>query len=194
MTEDVAGADIPVFSPRLDELMASMLAGETPNVGRFCGYCYTPLSKKAPECAHCHRTTAAFEPVAKIPRDFFELYKRMRKREALIVNSFAFGGLALGLVLFILLVALAVYRLHQSLWALAGATAVLIIGGRVFAGILGGWIGDSIGYDYAHRKLVDEWHEYEREREERLGRAAAHEDSSHDAAMAGERGAASAQT
>ena len=194
MSEQTVESDIPVFSKRLDELMASMLAGETPNVGRFCGYCYTPMSKKASECPHCDRTTSAYEPVAKIPLDFFELYKRMRKREALIVNSFAFGGLGLGLVLFILLVALAVYRLHQSLWALAGATAVLIIGGRVFAGILGGWIGDSIGYDYAHRKLVDEWHEYEHARETRLGRASAYEDAAHDATPASDRSAASAQS
>jgi hypothetical protein len=194
VSEEFGGSDIPVFSPRLDELMASMLAGETPNVGRFCGYCYTPLRKKAIECQHCGRSVSAYQPVAKIPLDFFELYKRMRKREALIVNSFAFGGLGLGLLLFILLVALAVYRLHQSLWALAGATAVLIIGGRVFAGILGGWIGDSIGYDYAHRKLVDEWREYEQEREERLGRAATPAAPPQDATTANDRSTASAQS
>ncbi len=174
MTGSPQTADIPVFSPRLDELMASMLAGEAPNVGRFCGYCYTPLSRKAEACPHCGRTTAQFEPVAKIPIDFFDLYRRMRKREAIIVNTFAFAGLALGLLLFILLVALAVYRLHQSLWALGGATVALIVGGRIFAGLLGGWIGDSIGYDYAHRKLIVEWQDYERAREARLGRPSAY--------------------
>ena len=43
-------SDIPVFSPRLDELMGAMIKGEAPNVGRFCGYCYTPLGKKRDEC------------------------------------------------------------------------------------------------------------------------------------------------
>jgi rRNA maturation protein Nop10 len=165
--------DIPVFSERLDTLMAAMIEGEAPNVGRFCGYCYTPLGKKADACSHCGRTTSRFEPVAKIPSDFFDLYRRMRKRESLVVNSFAFAGLGLGLILFIVLVAIAVYRFNQSLWMLAAATAVLIVGGRVFAGLLGGWIGDSIGYDFAHRRLVAEWTDYEREREERLGRAPA---------------------
>ncbi len=164
---------IPVFSERLDTLMAAMLKGEAPNVGRFCGYCYTPLRKKADACSHCARSASDYEPVAKIPAGFFDLYKHMRKRESLIVNSFAFAGLGLGLLLFIVLVAVAVYRFDQSLWMLAGATAVLIVGGRVFAGILGGWIGDSIGYDFAHKRLVDEWAVYEREREERLGRAPA---------------------
>ena len=45
---------------------------------------------------------------------------------------------------------------------------MLIVGGRIFAGILGGWIGDQIGYNYAHRKLAVEWDAYEREREARL--------------------------
>jgi hypothetical protein len=156
--------DIPVFSPRLDEIMGAMLKGAIPNVGRFCGYCYTPVGKKAEECAHCGRDVASWPPVDRLPTEFLDLYRRMRRRESLIVNSFAFAGLALGLLLFIALVGLAVYRFDQNLWLLAGATAVFIIGGRVFAGLLGGWIGDAIGYDYAHRKLVEEWREYERER------------------------------
>jgi hypothetical protein len=165
-----APGDIPVFSERLDTLMSAMLDGEAPNVGRFCGYCYTPVGKKADVCAHCARTTSDHEPVAKLPPEVIDLYRRMRKRESLIVNSFAFAGLGLGLILFIVLVAVAVYRFDQSLWMLAGATAVLIVGGRIFAGILGGWIGDAIGYDFAHKRLVEEWTSFEREREERLGR------------------------
>ncbi len=168
MTERRSSPDIPVFSPRLDEVMSSILRGEAPNVGRFCGYCYAPLGKDSRVCAHCGRATAEYDPVAMIPADVFALYKRMRRREAIIVNSFAFTGLGLGLLLFIVLVAVAVYRFDASLWMMAAATAVLIVGGRIFAGLLGGWIGDSIGYDFAHGKLVLEWQRYEREREERL--------------------------
>jgi hypothetical protein len=158
-------SDLPVFSPRLDEIMASMLKGQTPNVGRFCGYCYTPVARKAESCAHCARSTSDYAPVSAIPSEFFALYKRMRKRESLIVNSFAYGGLAIGLVLFIVLVYIAVYWYDQSLWMLAAATLVFMVGGRVLAGLLGGWIGDNIGYDYAHRKLAVEWEQYARDRE-----------------------------
>ena len=157
---------IPVFSPRLDEIMGLMVKGEIPNVGRFCGYCYTPLGKGEEQCAHCGRTRAAYAPVAKIPTDFFALYKAMRKRESLIVNSMAFAGLGLGLALFIMLVAVAVYRYDAAWEWLAFATAVFIVGGRVFAGLLGGWLGDNIGYDYAQKKLAVEWAEYERSREQ----------------------------
>jgi len=162
MTERQPASEIPVFSPRLDEVMAAMLKGTAPNAGRFCGYCYTPLGKRSDECGHCGHETAAYVPLPKLPRGLFELYSRMRKRESLIVNAFAFAGLALGLLLFVVLVAIVVYRYEQSLWLLAAATFVLFVTGRVFAGILGGWVGDTVGYNYARRKLIDEWTEYER--------------------------------
>jgi hypothetical protein len=165
VSDQIAQHDIPIFSERLDEIMAAMIAGKIPNVGRFCGYSYTPIAKNVDTCAHCGTSTRDYATVAKIPSDFFVLYRRMRKREALVVNTFAFAGLGLGLLLFIGLVWLAVYHYNQSLWMLAAATAAFIVGGRVFAGLLGGWIGDSIGYDFAHRKLVDEWHAYEQQRE-----------------------------
>lgn len=173
MSQHAPPRDIPIFSERLDELMAAMIKGDAPNAGRFCGYCYTPLAKKADVCPHCTTSTASRGPVAKIPSDFFPLYQRMRKRESLIVNSFAFAGLTLALVLFIALVAVTVYQFDASVWGLAGATAVLLVGGRIFAGILGGWIGDAIGYDYAHKRLVLEWHAYEHERDESPGAGAA---------------------
>ena len=75
---NTASPALPVFSERLDEVMAAMLDGRAPNVGRFCGYCYTPLGKRWEECPHCRRTTADFAPVAKIPAEFFDLYRRMR--------------------------------------------------------------------------------------------------------------------
>jgi len=177
--------EIPVFSPRLDEVMAAMLDGQAPNVGRFCGYCYTPLGKKRDDCPHCGTTVSDREPVARLPHELFELYRRMRRRESLIVNAFAYAGLALGLLLFIGLVALAVYRFDQSLWLLLGATAALIVGGRIFAGLLGGWIGDQIGYDYAHRKLVIEWQEFDRARASRDGDATTDRDRGRASSAAG---------
>ena len=154
----------PVFSPRLDEILALMIKHEIPNVGRFCGYCYTPLERNQERCAHCGRAREEYPPVARIPDDVLDLYRRMRKRESLVVNSFAYAGMLLGLLLFIVLVAVAVYRYDAAWWMLAVATAAFIVGGRVFAGLLGGWIGDNVGYEYARKKLALEWEEYERAR------------------------------
>lgn len=159
--------EIPVFSPRLDEVLGLMIKGEAPNAGRFCGYCYTPMGKKATACPYCERPVAEVEPLEKLPREVIDLYKRMRKRESLIVNSFAFGGLFLAVLIFMALVAVAVYLMDQSLWMLGFATVFLLVGGRVFAGLLGGWIGDNVGYDYSRKKLVLEWREFEQQRESR---------------------------
>ena len=164
MSEAPASVALPVFSPRLDEILGLMIKDEIPNVGRFCGYCYTPLERKQERCGHCDRTRDEYPPVARIPDGVLTIYRKMRKRESLIVNSFAFAGLGIGLLVFIGMVALAVYRFDAAIWMLALATAVFIIGGRVLAGLLGGWIGDNIGYDYAQKKLAVDWAEYERAR------------------------------
>lgn len=172
MSEPRKAPAAPVFSPRLDEVMAAMIKGEAPNAGRFCGHCYTPVAKSAEACAYCGRSIRECPTIERLPRELFELYRRMRRRESLIVNSFAFAGLAIALVLFIGVVALAVYRFDQSLWVLALALVVLVVGGRAFAGILGGWIGDSIGYEYAQKKLAVEWETYAAERAGGDGEAA----------------------
>jgi hypothetical protein len=157
-------SEIPIFSPRLDEVLGMMLRGEAPNAGRFCARCYTPMAKAAAACPHCHQLVDTSAPLDKLPSEIIALYRRMRRRESLIVNSFAFGGLFLAVLLFIILVAVAVYAMDGSIPMFIFATVVLLVGGRVFAGILGGWIGDGIGYEYARRKLIDEWHEYDRQR------------------------------
>jgi hypothetical protein len=153
--------ELPIFSSRLDELMAAMLKGDAPNAGRFCGYCYSPLRRRDDRCGHCNAATTEWAPVTRLPVEFGALYKRMRRRESLIVNAFAFVGLALSTLMFILLVAVAVYPLDGSIPMLIFATAAWIIGGRVFAGLLGGWLGDDIGYAYARRKLAEEWAAYD---------------------------------
>lgn len=165
MTASASPTEIPVFSPRLDEVLGMMINGEAPNLGRFCGYCYTPMGKTATACPYCQRPVAEIEPLSKLPPEVIALYRRWRKRESLVVNSFAFAGLFLGVVIFMVLVAVAVYMMDASLWMLGFATVVLLVGGRVFAGLLGGWIGDDIGYRYARRRLVEEWAEYEQARE-----------------------------
>ena len=66
----------------------------------------------------------------------------------------------------------------------AGSVVVLIVGGRVFAGLLGGWIGDAIGYNVSRRKLAVEWEAYERERAQHMAGAAQAPDAATAAAGA----------
>ncbi|MBI5287656.1 MAG: zinc ribbon domain-containing protein [Chloroflexi bacterium] len=169
-----ATTEIPVFSQRLDEVLGMMIKGDAPNAGRFCANCYTPLGKKAEVCPHCATQTSERAPLAKVPPEVIAMYRRMRTRESLVVNSFAFAGLFLGVLVFMGLVAVAVYRMDGSWVMLSFATVVLLVGGRIFAGVLGGWIGDDIGYNFAHKKLALEWVEFEHTRDDSPPPEAAH--------------------
>jgi hypothetical protein len=146
-----------IFSPRLDDFLDRLQEGEAPNAGTFCAFCYNPLPPEAPRCEHCGQVTAERPPLTSVPRDVVDMHRRMRKRESLIVNSFAFFGLGLGLALFLGLVAINVLYLDRELWFFVIATVVFLVGSRVFAGIIGGYIGDEIGYSYGHKKLAEDW-------------------------------------
>ena len=97
MSKTIAGTGIeavPLFSPRLTELLDSMFKGEAPNAGRFCGNCYTPLDAQRASCPHCGRSTAERPPVDAVPRDVLQMFKDLRRRESMVVHSFAYAGLA----------------------------------------------------------------------------------------------------
>jgi hypothetical protein len=147
-----------IFSPRLDDFLDRLQEGETPNSGTFCAFCYNPMPPDATRCEHCGQLTAERPTIVSVPRDVVEMHRRMRKRESVIVNSFAFFGLGLGLALFLGLVAINVLYLDRELWFFVIATVVFLVASRVFAGIIGGYIGDEIGFRYGHKKLAEDWH------------------------------------
>jgi hypothetical protein len=149
-----------IFSPRLDDFLDRLQEGETPNAGTFCAFCYNPLAPDATRCEHCGQTVAERAAIKSVPRDVVEMHRRMRKRESVIVNSFAFFGLGLGLALFLGLVAINVLYLNRELWFFVIATVVFLVGSRVLAGIIGGYIGDEIGYRYGHKKLAEDWRQH----------------------------------
>jgi hypothetical protein len=157
---------VPVFSARLDEVLDAIRRGEAPNAGQFCGYCFTPLAGRE-ACAHCGRATADVPPADRIPGEVLEMYRALRRRESLVVNSFAYLGLTIGVALFVAMVAIAVFYLDAAWWFLTLSIVVLLVGGRVLAGILGGIVGDNLGYRYARRKLAEDWAAYEASRRPR---------------------------
>jgi hypothetical protein len=150
-------AERGIFSPRLDEFLEKLHEGETPNSGTFCSFCYNPLPPDYERCDHCGQVTADRRPINSVPHDVLEMHQRMRRRESLIVNSFAYLGLGLGLAIFLGLVAINVLYLDRALWFFVLATVTFLVGSRVLAGILGGVVGDEIGYRYGHKHLAEEW-------------------------------------
>jgi hypothetical protein len=158
-----------VFSQRLDDFLESLHEGETPNSGTFCGYCFNPIPPGRTDCDHCGRALAAVAPVSSVPDDILAMHRRKQRRESLVVNSFAYLGLGMGLALFLLIVSLNFFFFDQ-VWLLIFSIFVLLVGGRMLAGIVGGVIGDEVGYRYANRHLAAEWDVYVQEREGRAGR------------------------
>jgi hypothetical protein len=157
--------DRRVFSPRLTAFLEQLQAGDTPNSGSFCSFCYNPLPPGFTRCDHCGQSLTDRPAITSLPRDVVEMHRRMLKRESLIVNSFAFFGLALGLALFLGMVAVNVLYLNRALWFFILSTLVLLVGTRVLAGIVGGVIGDEIGYRVAGKQLAEDWAAHVAQRE-----------------------------
>ena len=154
-----------VFSARLDSFLEQLQEGQTPNSGRFCGFCYNPLPPGFERCDHCGQGVQEREPVNSLPAAVIEMHRRRLKRESLIVNSFAYIGLALGMALFLGMVAVNVLLLDRALWFFILSVLVFLIGSRLLAGLLGGIIGDEVGYQYASKRLAEDWAAYVSERE-----------------------------
>ena len=154
-----------VFSARLETFLDNLQEGETPNSGTFCSFCYNPLPGGSERCDHCGQSQSERPPVLSVPDAVVDMYRRKQRRESLIVNSFAYLGLALGLALFLGLVAINVLYLERALWFFLFATVVFLVGSRLLAAIVGGVVGDEIGFRYAQRRLVEDWAEHLGQRE-----------------------------
>ncbi len=157
--------DRGVFSTRLSSFLDQLVDGETPNSGSFCSFCYNPLPVSFERCDHCGQSLADRPAIKSIPQDVIDMQRRMRRRESLVVNSFAYLGLAMGFALFLGLVAINVLLLNKALWFFLFATFVFLVGSRFLAGIVGGVIGDEIGYRYAHKHLAEDWRTHVAQRE-----------------------------
>ena len=158
--------DCPLFSERLEEQLLAVTSGAAPNAGRFCGHCYTPLGERTSVCPHCETDTSERRPVGRVPEVVVEMLQAQRRTESRIVNGFAYLGLTLAVVGGLVLVLGVPYLREHLIWATIVYAAVLIVGGRVLAGILGGYYGDRIAYERARGRLREEWAEWVAERDE----------------------------
>ena len=152
--------ECPLFSERLEEHLVAVTRGEAPNAGRFCGHCYTPLGRRTPQCGHCGTETDERRPVSRVPDEVIAMLTAQRKTESRIVNGFAYLGLTLAVLGGLALVLGVPYLRGNLIWATIVYAAVLIVGGRVLAGVLGGYYGDRLAYSRARRRLREEWAEW----------------------------------
>lgn len=123
----------------LQERMERIIRGDSPNAGRFCGYCYARIDEGEQRCAVCGWTTAEVPPVSRVPRDALRVYNAHRKKMRLWVNLFAYLGILIAVALFIVMI---VYLPNPWVWF---AVPVLFFGSWYLANLLGGWLGATLG-------------------------------------------------
>lgn len=156
----------PLFSERLEEHLVAVSNGQAPNRGRFCGHCYTPMSPQTERCPHCgEAASGARAPVDRVPDAVTEMLRAQRSTERLWVTGFAYGGLLIAILGGLAIVLGIPYLRHNLIPATAVYAAILLVGGRVAAGVLGGYYGDRIGYERGRRSLLEAWERWQRERD-----------------------------
>ena len=123
----------------LQERMERIIAGDSPNAGRFCGYCYARLDLEEQRCPVCGRSTLDVRHVARIPRDALRVYNAHRRKMRLWVNLFAYLGILLDVLLFIVMI---VFLPNPWVWF---SVPVLFFGSWYLANLLGGGLGAYLG-------------------------------------------------
>lgn len=129
-----------------------MLSGQAPNAGRFCGACYHPLSVDRDACPHCGTTAAERAPVVAVPHELIEAHRLRRGREGLVVRTFAWTGLTLGVVL-----ALAPLAFAGVKWWSASLFFGVMAGFYILSANLANSVGDSLGYRWGKATFRRRW-------------------------------------
>lgn len=157
--EFVPTRDVP-FSDALDRLIAEIRAGRAPNLGRFCGYCSTPLDSRAGSCPTCGTPTGDVPPREKIPRTLAAVYTAKRKREGRWVHAAAWAGLVIGTGISLVLI------LVLPGWTKFLAVVFMIGGSYFIATYLGNVLVQERAYRGGLRYFARGWADYQRRREQ----------------------------
>jgi len=149
-----------VLSERLEILLDDIAVGRAPNAGRFCGYCYNPLSADRVSCLHCGRATAECAPVEHIPQEVAQMYKKSRSREGTVVRTIAWGGLTLGVTL-----ALVPLAFGGVQWWTVSLFFGLMVFFYILSANLANSVGDALGYAWGQSMLRKRWGQFVAERD-----------------------------
>jgi len=141
-------------------LVDDVLSGEAPNAGRFCGYCYHPLSPERDACPHCGRLSAEWPAVVAVPRAVIEMHRRRRGREGLVVRTIAWGGLTVGVI-----VALLPLAFGGVAWWNVTAFFGLLAFFYLLSANLANSLGDAMGYRWGQAIVRREWERFIAERD-----------------------------
>jgi len=158
--------DCPIFSQALEDHIVAVTRGNAPNAGRFCGNCYTPLSRDTEMCPHCREDVrTGRRPVSRVPDPLIEALRRQRAIESKWVNGFAYLGILIAAVTGITIVLWVPFFRDSLIWATLFYGLYLLVGSRVLPAILGGYFGDRIGFERARAETRARWAEWLEERD-----------------------------
>jgi hypothetical protein len=160
VSAETPGEHQEILSERLLLLLDDVLAGQAPNAGRFCGYCYHPLSPERQVCTHCGRSTNECPTVAAVPRPVIEMHKRRRGREGLVVRTIAWGGLTVGVTVALLPFVFG----NVTLWTVLAFFGLLAFFYLLSANVANS-LGDALGYGWGQSIVRREWARFIRERD-----------------------------
>jgi hypothetical protein len=153
----VAGgtADDSIISERLADLLDDMLAGRAPNAGRFCGNCYHPLAPERDVCPHCGTAVAERPTVAAVPKEVIAAFRLRRGREGLVVRTFAWVGLSIGVIVALLPLAL----IGVAWWTFVSFFGLLLFFYLLSANLANS-VGDSLGYRWGQAVFNRHWRRF----------------------------------
>ncbi|MEO6198216.1 MAG: hypothetical protein ABIP58_08965 [Dehalococcoidia bacterium] len=129
-----------------------MLAGRAPNAGRFCGSCYHPLGPERETCPHCGISATATPPTEAVPSEIIAAHRVRRSREGLVVRSFAWGGLTLGVTLALVPLAFA----GVQWWTIILFFGLLLFF-YIFSANFANSVGDALGYRWGQSAFRQRW-------------------------------------
>jgi hypothetical protein len=149
-----AVSDDTAYLDDLQVQMEDLGLQKVPNLGRFCGNCYGRLPDGDAVCRYCGRDRAEVAPVSKVPVYVLRVYLAKRRREGIMVNSFAFLGLFLAVV-----ISGVIYFFLVGNWRVI-AVFILLFAGWYLANLLGGWVGATLGYNWGRSVRDGYWVRY----------------------------------
>lgn len=149
-----------VLSERLLLLLDDIIAGQAPNAGRFCGFCYHPLAPEREACAHCGWSITERAPVDAIPKPVIEMHRRRRGREGLLVRTIAWGGLTIGVVAALVPIAFG----NVTWWSVLAFFALLAFFYLLSANLANS-LGDALGYRWGQSLVRREWARFTADRD-----------------------------
>ncbi|MCH8815893.1 MAG: hypothetical protein IH957_12535 [Chloroflexi bacterium] len=155
-----SGPSDEILSQRLRELLEDVLEGRAPNAGHFCGNCYHPVAGEEEICRHCGISSSEVGTVEAVPLEVIEMHRQRRSKEGLVVRTFAWVGLTIGVTVALLPFVFGDVTVLTAV-AFFGLLLVFYIGSANLANS----VGDALGYRWGRSQFEKRWRDFIAERD-----------------------------